>query len=531
MRRYLGLVYHAALRQLGGEAHASEDVAQRVFALLARKAPSLGDHAALAGWLHTTTRFTASETLRAERRRRAREQEAFTMHQPTNDNRPAAADSAWTDLRPVIDEALGELDAPDREAVLLRYFAGLPHAQIGARLAISENAARMRVERALEKLHGRLARRGVTSTASALGVVLANQVGAATAALPAGLAGSVTSAALAGSAAAGAAGAAASAAGFFGFMSTAKIVTGLAVVVGIAGLGSAFHERNHAAQAEATLAALRREAEELRGQAAQNQTLAREANERSQASEARVAALQKEVASARSAARAATAAEPVSRPTASRPVTVDPMLSNPEYFQLSMQKYRADLRQKFGLLYKSLHLSDEQIAKFESNRTDSYQAMMEIVSSADAQGTSTADASVSKLMTEAIGPIDSEFVALLGRDGYQLYLQHNRTQAALGVIKDLAGTVYRTDSPLTPVQGEQLAQALIAQTRAVPYSPGSRSTAYVTDWSAVADQARVILSPSQVTAFQSLLDARILQDRMMAISRAFRDPPASSPKK
>ena len=179
VRRYLGLVYHAALRQMGGDAHAAEDVAQRVFALLAQKAPALRNHATLAGWLHTTTRLTASEARRTERRRRAREQEAFIMHGNTTTSPRSSNDAAWFDLRPVIDEALGELDAPDRDAVLLRYFADLPHAQIGARLAISENAARMRVERALEKLHTRLTRRGVTSTASALGVVLANHAGAA----------------------------------------------------------------------------------------------------------------------------------------------------------------------------------------------------------------------------------------------------------------------------------------------------------------------------------------------------------------
>ena len=72
VRRYLGLVYHAALRQLGGEAHAAEDVTQRVFMLLARKADALHSHATLAGWLYTTTRHVASEASRAERRRRVR---------------------------------------------------------------------------------------------------------------------------------------------------------------------------------------------------------------------------------------------------------------------------------------------------------------------------------------------------------------------------------------------------------------------------------------------------------------------------
>jgi hypothetical protein len=67
----------------------------------------------------------------------------------------------------------------------MRYFEGQPFAAVGARLGIGETSARMRAERALEKLRVRLARKGVTSTAAALGLVIANQ---AVAAPPAGLA-------------------------------------------------------------------------------------------------------------------------------------------------------------------------------------------------------------------------------------------------------------------------------------------------------------------------------------------------------
>src|SRR5688572_24983159 len=75
VRRYINLVYHAALRQLGGDGHRAEDVTQEVFSLLARKARSLRRHQALAGWLHTATRHAARRGLRTERRRARREQE------------------------------------------------------------------------------------------------------------------------------------------------------------------------------------------------------------------------------------------------------------------------------------------------------------------------------------------------------------------------------------------------------------------------------------------------------------------------
>lgn len=138
----------------------------------------------------------------------------------TSANDPASS-AEWERLRPIIDDTLDELSARDREAVLLRFFTNLPHAQIGLKLGVSENTARMRVERALEKLHTALMKRGITSTAAALSLVLANQ---ALAAPPLGLATSVTSAALA-AAAKGAIATAttATATKIFSFMSTSKL--------------------------------------------------------------------------------------------------------------------------------------------------------------------------------------------------------------------------------------------------------------------------------------------------------------------
>src|SRR5439155_22359407 len=83
------------------------------------------------------------------------------------------SDSAWEQSRAFLDEAIGELDETDRDALLLRYFEEQPFAELGARFGLSENAARMRVERALDKLRSRLALRGITSTVAALGTALA----------------------------------------------------------------------------------------------------------------------------------------------------------------------------------------------------------------------------------------------------------------------------------------------------------------------------------------------------------------------
>ena len=56
VRRHVDLVYAAALRRTGGDAHRAADVSQQVFTALARHARKLSRHAVLGAWLHTATR-------------------------------------------------------------------------------------------------------------------------------------------------------------------------------------------------------------------------------------------------------------------------------------------------------------------------------------------------------------------------------------------------------------------------------------------------------------------------------------------
>src|SRR6266566_8111594 len=77
VERRINLVHSAAFREARGDASLADDITQAVFTELARKAPRLARHPALAGWLYTCVRRMAANVRRSERRRHLREQKAF----------------------------------------------------------------------------------------------------------------------------------------------------------------------------------------------------------------------------------------------------------------------------------------------------------------------------------------------------------------------------------------------------------------------------------------------------------------------
>lgn len=186
--RYVDLVYSTALRLVEGDTHRAEDVTQSVFVNLARKVRTLPADVRLGGWLHRDTCLVAGHTLRGERRRQSRERQAAEMNALQNHS-----EADFSQVAPLLDEAINELGEADRTAILLRFFEQQDFRTVGQALGSTEDAARMRVTRALEKLEELLKRRGIATSAASLGVVLAaNAVQAA----PVGLAVTISTAAM-----------------------------------------------------------------------------------------------------------------------------------------------------------------------------------------------------------------------------------------------------------------------------------------------------------------------------------------------
>ncbi|MBU6408796.1 MAG: sigma-70 family RNA polymerase sigma factor [Verrucomicrobia bacterium] len=191
--RHIHLVYSVALRQ-ARDPHLAEEITQVVFIILARKAKSLNEKTILSGWLCRVARYVGARALRAQWRRQQREHEA---HMQTILNQPESG--TWRQIAPLLDAAMEGLGRKDHDAVVLRFFENKNFAEVGAALGTSEDAAKMRVSRALEKLRNIFAKRGVDSTTAAIGEsISANSIQAA----PVALAKTVTAVALAKGAAA-----------------------------------------------------------------------------------------------------------------------------------------------------------------------------------------------------------------------------------------------------------------------------------------------------------------------------------------
>lgn len=162
VRRYAGIVYGVCRRVLRNDSDA-EEVTQDCFAQLVLFSGKSPIHPA--AWLHGMATHKSLMRLRAEERRRRREQEYAVL-------RANAHEVTWNDIAGFVDAAVQELPEAVRAPVVMHFLGGKTHAAIAEEMGIPRRTVSNRIERGIELLGESLRHRGLTLTGASLGVFL-----------------------------------------------------------------------------------------------------------------------------------------------------------------------------------------------------------------------------------------------------------------------------------------------------------------------------------------------------------------------
>ena len=433
--RHINLVYSAAMRSVNNP-HQAEEIAQAVFVTLARKSGALRRGTVLSGWLYQTARLTASNFIRAESCRQQREQQAH-IQAAMNETEP----EAWTGVGPLLDEAMAQLNDRDHDAIVLRYFEGKPLKEVGDALGASEDAAKMRVSRALDKLRDFFHRRGISVPAAALAAAISeNSIQSA----PAGLAASVAAGVAQGSALA---------------VSTVSLVKGAIYIMTSAKIGVAIGVTAVAAVIALQwrqIATQKQTVQQLQEQVAQDAQTSR-------AREAQMAKLQeqnafnaktmesgaRDVATARARVSAALAAKQAAAAAAGKKGNpLAEMFKDPDMLKAMRPQQLYTTRMMYAALVKRLDLSPEQADKFYNIIVDNG------LKSVQAMQSGSADEIKSNAQS-----MEADLQSLLGDAGYAQYQDYTKNEMAAQTTLTLLKNDF-ADNPLSDTQQQQLLQAL-----------------------------------------------------------------------
>src|SRR5688572_26291357 len=258
----------------------------------------------------------------------------------------------------------------------------------------------MRVDRALDKLRLALARRGVTSTAAALGLLLTQQ---AVTAAPAGLAASASGTALAAVAAGGAANTFAS---FFQFMTMSKIQAGTAGLIALAAIGTLFLEHRENERLEAEIAGARQETAALRRENERLATVAAQTERGRPATE--MTSTPMSLIGAPDGPRTFTASAGVQE--------IAFKLDDAETARLMDIQSKGRLEARFGALLRQLNLSPEKSELLKKLLLDRQNVTRDVINAGHAQGLDPAQlhADLSKMIEQTNAGIDASIRQLLG---------------------------------------------------------------------------------------------------------------------
>jgi len=485
--RHINLVYSAAFRQVGNRQEA-EEVTQAVFVVLAKKAGTLRVGTVISGWLYQTARLTGANALRREIRRQNREREAY-MQSTLNEPEP----DSWAQIGPLLEQAMSGLTEADRNAIVLRYFESKPLKDVGAAIGTSDDAAKMRINRALEKLRTFFLKRGVTLSGAAIGAAIsAHSIQAA----PAGLSTTVVAVACQGSAL--------TAATLTLAKGTLKLMawTKLNIAVGVAAAAVIALQWNQIAAERRNVAMLQEQYATVSKQLESGRAAAVAATEKPEAPPAPKEVNQLERANAKLAARNAAlrAALSSAPPAASNDKSLAKMMSDPSVLKAMLDMQAPMIRKQYSALVKQLNLSPEQRDAFYdlliSSATNAQSLSLQMLS-----GTNNTEAAMA--VAAAQKTTDEQIKSMLGDGGYAQYKDYQSTLGDRTMLDQYQSSF--TDNPLTETQQQQLLQLMKTEREAATAQSASAASP---QYSSVFDK---LAAADQQLQVQEMISQRVLQ--------------------
>jgi hypothetical protein len=402
-------------------------------------------------------------------RRLQREQQA---HIESTLNDPQSED--WKHVGPLLDEAMAQLNEKDRDAIVLRFFEGKALKEVGRALGASEDAAKMRVNRALDKLRDFFNRRGITvSTGALAGTIAENSIQAA----PASLAASV--AAHAAQASATALSTLTTVKGAIQMMTSAKI----SVVIGLGAATIIALQAHQVSVQKQSVKALQEQVAQAGHPGPDDQALQAEIaklQEENAAYARTIDAMQLNLAKARAHASDALTAKSDALAAAARAKSnpLGNMFNDPATLDAMRPAQLATAKLMYAPLIKQLNLSPDEADKFYNIIVDNGLKVLKAMQSGSAEEI--------KSNTQSL---ETELASLLGDAGYAQYQSFVKNDMADHTMFAAMKNDFAND-PLSGAQQQQLLQAMkSARESATPDNPLDLSHVNPADKTAVMAQA------------------------------------------
>jgi hypothetical protein len=214
------------------------------------------------------------------------------------------------------------------------------------------------------------------------------------------------------------------------------------------------------------------------------------------------------------------------------------LASNPEFQRLLALQMKSRISATYGPLFKSLNLTPDQLAQFQSLLADKQQALMDTLQAARDQGINprTDPDGFKTLVNQSISQVDSSIQQALGDANYQQYQQYQQTLPERNTVNSLQQQLSYTQTPLTDDEANQMIQLLAdnqpqkagsgtsGTTNGGDSGPGLMSllngggTAKVTAEAITA--ASGVLSAPQVSALQQIQSEQQAQQQMQQLIRS-----------